>query len=371
LADVLDVRALNRALLARQGLLARSRVPALEVIERLVGMQAQVPENPYVGLWTRVTGFQADELSGLISSRAAVRAGLMRATIHLVSARDMLGLYPLVRDVMVKTFKSPFAALLAGAPVEEVVAAGVELLSERPLSRAELSGLLAPRWPDADPAALAHAVTFHAPWVQVPPRGLWKRSGQPRWAPAEQWLGASLEAAPSLDELVLRYLRAFGPATVGDMRVWSRLTGLREVFERLRPGLRVFEDERGRELFDVADGLFLDPSTPAPPRFLPEYDNMTLSHEDRSRIVGPGLAGSFPSGGTVGSLLVDGFVRASWKLTRTREAAKLTIDRFTPQPSDPGDTADEIGREAEALVEFLAPESPERRIDFAAIPYRR
>ena len=162
------------------------------MVEQLVGMQAQVPENPYVALWSRLRAFDPRSLSALIEGRSAVRAQLMRSTIHLVTARDMLAIAPLTLPVLARTFKAPWAAKLAGAPVDEVVAAGVALLAETPRTRTELASLLAPRWPAADPAALAHAVTFNSALVQVPPRGLWGGRGQATWAPAEQWLGRPL-----------------------------------------------------------------------------------------------------------------------------------------------------------------------------------
>src|SRR4051794_9788976 len=246
------------------------------MVDRLVGMQAQVPANPYLGLWSRIEGFRPEELSELIAGRSAVRAQLMRSTIHLVSARDCLALQPITAPVLARTFQSPFAPRLGGAHLDDVVAAGIELLAERPLTRAELAELLAPRWPDAAPSALAHAVTFHAALVQTTPRGLWRESGQARWALTGSWLDASLDRAAPVDAFVLRYLRAFGPATTADVRTWSGLTGLREVMDRLRPQLRTFHDQRGRELLDVPDGAFADLEAPAPPRFLPEYDNAAL-----------------------------------------------------------------------------------------------
>ena len=268
-----------------------------------------------------------------------------------------------------QVFKSPWSKGLAGADLQEVVGAGAELLAERPRTRAELSALLAPRWPDADPLALAHAVTFNAPVVQVPPRGLWAASAQATWALASTWLGAELDGGASPDALVLRYLAAFGPATVPDMRTWSRLTGLREVVERLRPQLRTFRDEKGRELFDVQDGPLPPPDTPAPPVFLPEYDNVTLSHADRSRILsdlGPGRP--FQRGDAVGSLLVDGFYRANWKITAADDVATLTIDRLKRLPDDPYDAVDEISAEGQRLLEFIAPDSAEHRVEFVPRP---
>jgi len=367
---VLGPRALNRALLARQGLLERSDTPVTAMVEQLAGMQAQVPENPYVALWSRLREFEAASLSTLIEHRQAVRAQLMRSTIHLVTARDMLAISPLTLPVLIRTFKSPWAAKLHGVDVEAVLAAGMELLAERPLTRTELAELLAPRWPQAEPAALAHAVTFHGALVQVPPRGLWGGHGQATWAPAETWLGAPLHPNPALDQLVVRYLAAFGPATVADMRTWSGLTGLKAVFERMRPELRTFRDERGRELFDVPDGPLPDPGTPAPPRLLPEYDNLFLSHADRSRVlagVGPGLP--LPRGARAfGSLLADGFFRAFWRIDETAAGATLTIDRFTRLSGDDDDLLDAIVGEARGLLAFLSPNAAAHDVRFEPRP---
>jgi hypothetical protein len=364
-AAVLTTRALNRALLERQGLLARRRRPTLEMVERLVGLQAQIPENPYVGLWSRLDGFAPAELSALVAERRAVRAPLMRSTIHLVSARDCLAVHPLTLPVLARTFRGPWQPGLDGARVDDVLAAGVELLAQAPRTRAELAALLSPRWPGAQPLALAYAVTYHAALVQVPPRGLWRESAQATWALAEDWLGRPLDESPSVDALVVRYLAAFGPATVGDIRTWAGLTGLREVVERLRPRLRAFRDERGRELLDVEDGPLPDPDTPAPPRFLPEYDNVALSHDDRSRLFAEGPAPPLPQGGrAVGTLLVDGFSRATWQLAEDDDAATLTIDGFAPRNGDPKDTADAIADEASTLLAFMAPDAAARRVAF-------
>jgi Winged helix DNA-binding domain len=315
----LSRRELNRALLARQGLLERTAGTALETIERLVGLQAQEPPNPYVALWARLEGFRPEELSELIESRGAIRAQLMRATIHLVSARDALALHPIALPVLARAFRGSWTRRAAGVDVAEVVAAGRELLSDGPLTRAELAAALAPRWPDADAGALAQAVTYHTALVQVPPRGLWKRSGAARWERTEAWLGAELDGAASVDAIVLRYLAAFGPASTADVRTWSGFTGLRAVLERLRPQLVTFSDAGGRELFDVPGAPLPDPATPAPVRFLPEYDNVLLAHADRSRmLLGLGPGQPWPSGRWIGTLLVDGFYRAYWKIEAGR-----------------------------------------------------
>ena len=366
-APTLTDRALNRALLARQGLLARSADKPWDVIERLVGMQAQEPEDPYVGLWSRLEGFEPAHLSDLIASRAAVRGQFMRATIHLLTNCDCLAIHPLTLPVLARTFRSPWTARLRGAPLDEVVAAGRALLAEAPRTRAELGALLAPRWPDAEPAALAQAVTFHLPLVQVPPRGLWGGRGRATWALVEDWLGP-LDPEPSVEDLLERYLAAFGPATAADMRTWSGMSGLRAAVDRIRPGLRTFRDERGRELLDVEDGLFADPETPAPPRFLPQYDNVVLSHADRSRVLaGLGPRVPYPRGAAVGSLLADGFFRAFWTMGEEEGAAVLTIDRFAPAPGDRPDTVDAIVAEGLRLLELLRPGVP-GRVRFAPEP---
>jgi hypothetical protein len=324
---VLSDRALNRALLARQLLLRRERKSAAETIEHLVGMQAQEPQDPYIALWSRLEGFRPEDLSTLIAERQAVRGTLMRATIHLVTARDFLRMRPVLQSVPAGTFRSSaFARNIAGVDLDELVAAGRTLLDERPRSLAELRPLLAARWPGYDPASLAAAIGFLLPAVQVPPRGLWRQSGRATLAPAEGWLGQSLADDASPDELVLRYLAAFGPATTADIRNWSRLTGLRAVIERLRPQLRTFRDERGRELFDVPDGLLPGPETPAPPRYFPEYDNLFLGHDDRSRIIPNIVPISLPAGrGKLGSVTVDGFWAGMWRMTREGGRVLLTI----------------------------------------------
>jgi hypothetical protein len=320
--EVLGRRALNRATLARQLLLRRAELPALAAVERLVGLQAQEPLDPYVGLWSRLDGFRPQELAGLLEERRAVRIAVMRGTIHLVSADDCLLLRPLVQPVLdAEIARHPqFAPALAGVDLGPVLAAARDLLAE-PHTLPALRAALAERFPRLDAAALAYACRCRLALVQVPPRGVWGRKSQVTVAAAEAWLGRPLATRPSLADVVLRYLAAFGPATVADVAAWSRLTGLRKVVESLRPGLATFRDERGRELFDLPDAPRPDPRTPAPPRFLPEYDNVLLSYADRSRFHADGALGR-PAGPAKGTVLVDGVVRAIWR----REGAVLVVE---------------------------------------------
>ena len=360
----LSRRQLNRALLARQGLLERSDDPVPALLERLVGMQAQVPANPYVALHARLRAFDPQALSGLIASRAAVRAQTLRATIHLHTAADCLALQPLTQSVLDRTFRSSFRRRMGGVDPEPVAAAGLALLEREPLTRAELVPALAPRWPAAEPEALAQAVTYRCALVQVPPRGLWRTPGAARWAPTAAFLGAEPGAGDAA-ALVLRYLAAFGPASTADLRTWCNVTGLRPVVDRLRPDLRVVRDEAGRELLDVPGGLLPDPDTPAPPRFLPEYDNLTLAHQDRSRVLaGLGPGPPFPRGTWIGTLLADGFYRANWSVAEGAGGATLTVDRFAARRDDPPGTRDAIEAEAHGVLALIAP-GAEHRVVFA------
>jgi hypothetical protein len=329
--DVLTTRQLNRATLARQLLLERSDVPVLDAVEHLVGLQAQVPLDPYTALWSRLRGFTPAALSRLLLERRVVRTTVMRATIHLVSADDCLTLRPLVQPVLnAELARHPdYAAPVRSADLPRVLAYAAAFLAEQPRNGRALRAALATAFPEDDPAALAYACRCLLALVQVPPRGVWGKSNEVTVTTAEAWLGRPLAARPSIDDVVLRYLRAFGPAGVADVSTWCRLTGLRAVVERLRPRLRTFRDGRGRELFDVSDAPRPALDTPAPTRFLPEYDNVLLSHDDRTRVVPPHRRAALGVAGGVGfgSVLHDGFVCGVWRIERPRasEAATLAV----------------------------------------------
>ena len=365
-SNVLGPRELNRATLERQMLLRRQKISALEALERLVGMQAQAPAPPYLGLWTRLEDFRPDELARLILERRAVRIALMRNSVHLVSASDCLALRPLMQPVFDRGLYSTRAnrAHLEGLDIEVLIAAGRALLEERPRTAKELGELLQGRWPDHDPASLARAIRHLVPLVQVPPRGLWRKSGPAAHTTAEGWLGRPLDSAPSLEETILRYLGAFGPATVKDVQTWSGLTRLGEVIEHIRPRLLTFRDERGKELFDLPEAPRLDPDTQAPPRFLPEFDNLILSHADRSRVIAEEYRKVIASknGMVPATFLVDGFVQGTWKTERSRDRATLEIEPFEPLARK---SRDALAEEGERLIRFTGEGAETFEIRFA------
>jgi DNA glycosylase AlkZ-like len=363
-SDVLSRRALNRATLERQLLLRRATLSPLDAVEHLIGLQAQVPLNPYTALWSRLEEFRPEALAELLEQRQVVRIAVMRATIHLVTADDCLLLRPLMQPVLdaeLARYRD-----LRGVDVDAVLAFARELVAERPRSGGELRAALAERLPRHDAADLAYACRNLLAFVQVPPRGVWGQASQVSSTTAEAWLGRPLVSRPSIDDVVLRYLGAFGPATVADVSTWSRLTGLREVLERLRPRLRTFRDERGRELFDLPDGPRPDPDTPAPVRFLPEYDNVLLSHADRSRFIARDDRTRLGSvtGPIHGSVLHDGFAFGLWRLERDAGSATLVINharRMTKR------AAAAVAAEGRRLLRFVAAEVDVRDVRFAAV----
>jgi hypothetical protein len=359
---VLSQRALNRALLSRQLLLDRVELPdeagrrraaVIAAIEHLVGLQAQAPFPPYYGLWSRLGGFRPDDLAAAITDRSAVRIAVMRGTIHVVSARDCLPLRRLIQPVLDRGLRGSFGKQLAGVDATAVAAAGRELVESEPMTFSALGQALAERWPDHPPAALAQAVRAHVPLVQVPPRAVWGRAGQSLHTSAEHWLGPAAAADPALPPTLA--------ATARDVTAWSGLTGLRAVIDELRPSLVTFRDEQGAELFDLPSAPRPGEDVPAPVRLAAEFDNLLLSHADRSRIVHLDHLKRFYRTNAIfpGSVLIDGFVAGMWRLARTKSAATLTIELFEPfrarRHRRPGQQRAQVGREAEHMLAFCAP----------------
>jgi hypothetical protein len=322
-------------------------------------MQAQVPLSPYVGLWSRREGFEPAALASLLENREAVRGSMMRATIHLMSSRDFLEIRPLIQPRLereVYANQTYGRKRLEGLDMDLVLRAGIERMTESPATAVQLREHLQPLWPDRDAPSLAHAVRCLLPTVQIPPRGVWGKGGNPTMSTAALWLGQDVNAAPSIDDLVLRYLTAFGPASVADAQAWSGLTRLGEVFDRLRPSLRTYTDEsNGRELFDLAEVELPSEDLEVPTRFLPEYDNLLLGHADRNRWLDDTLRERLVIQEvlTRGSVLHDGRVAAMWKLHRQgKKSATLEIEPLIKLTAK---ARSAMCAEAEHLLTFATP----------------
>ncbi|HEY7284656.1 MAG TPA: winged helix DNA-binding domain-containing protein [Vicinamibacterales bacterium] len=322
-APPLDVATLNRTLLARQHLLKRSRLSVLDTLSHLVGMQAQIPNSPYVGLWSRLAGFRHHQLADLITDRQAVRIALMRNTLHLVTADDCLTIRPVVQPVLSRAYRKADEVTLRA-----MIAAGRDVLESKPLTNIEIGRLLKKQFPRHDPMVLGYAIRDNLALVQIPPRGLWGQTCAATLTPVDLWLGRPLVVSSTPDELIMRYLKAFGPASVADIQAWSGLPRLKGDVERLRPRLRVHRDERGRELFDVPNGKLSRATGSAPVRFLPEYDNVLVAYADRSRIIPQQHQPRVMKQLGRAPVLVGGFVRASWRVVITGRSATLEIQAF-------------------------------------------
>ncbi|MFJ6837071.1 winged helix DNA-binding domain-containing protein [Streptomyces sp. NPDC091209] len=317
-ATVLDTRALNRAALARQLLLDRSDLPVLDAVAHLGGLQAQEPQEPFTGLWSRLRAFDPVALDGLLTGRSAVRTHLMRRTVHLVTADDALAWRARHDTMLRQRVMGTYRDELGGVDLDELAASARAVLSDgEPRSMTETARVLADRWPGPSARALGEMVIAAlVPVVQLPPRGLWRVRSGVRNTPLSHWLGREIDPPapmgtdPVGEALVRRYLAAFGPAASADLRAWCGLAGLPAAVAAVRGELVAFRDERGRELLDLPDAPRPDPGTPAPVRFLPAFDNAILGYHDRSRIIDDAHRGLSVAGARV--VLVDGRVAATW-----------------------------------------------------------
>ncbi|MFE4211662.1 winged helix DNA-binding domain-containing protein [Streptomyces sp. NPDC056844] len=352
---VLSARALNRATLARQHLLERTAAPVQEVVAHLAGLQAQEPQEPFTGLWSRQRGFTPGLLDRALTDRHVVRTHLMRRTVHLVTADDALAWRArhdaMLRGRVLATYRSE----LAGIDPDELAAAGRAVMADgRPRTMAELVQALQDRWPGPPRRALGELlVAALVPMAQLPPRGLWRTTAGVRNLPLDAWTGrglAPLPEGPDADDdpvgqqLVRRYLAAYGPASTADLRSWSGLAGLPAAVKAVRDELVTFRDERGRVLLDLPDAPRPSPDTPAPVRFLPAFDNAILGYRDRSRIVDDADLGLSVAG--LRAVLVDGRVAATWT-TRDRRLGITPLRPLSPQEREA------VEEEAHALAAFL------------------
>jgi hypothetical protein len=346
----LSVRALNRAALARQYLLERAEVSVVAAVHHLGGVQAQEPQEPFVGLWSRLRGFDPAELDRLLVEKVLVRTILMRRTVHLVTAADALAWRMRHAALLHQRVQGVYRAELAGVAVEEVAAAVEELCADgTPRTMPEIGRVLAERWPAAGFRPLGElAVAAAVPMVQIPPRGLWRQAGGALNVPLAVWLGREPDPLEAEDlvgrELVRRYLAAYGPAASADLRAWCGVAGLPAAVAAVRPELVTFTDERGRELLDLPEAPRPDPDTPAPVRFLPAFDNAILSYADRTRIVDDAHKSLSVNG--LRAVLLDGRVAALW----TVEADGIVV---TPLRRFSRADRTEVAEEGRAVAAFL------------------
>ncbi len=361
--DALTLRQLNRATLARQLLLAREPVSAVEAVERLCGLQAQEAKPPFIGLWTRVEGFRREELHEALQARKVVRATLMRATLHLMSAPDYLSLRAALTPAMTQAMKV-VGKRAEGLELDRVLPVARELFDERPRTFNELRPLLVDAFPGVYDRALGYAVRLHLPLVMVSTDDRWGYPSTAVFTPADAWLGRPISEDAAPEPLVLRYLAAFGPATAADVQTWSGLPALRPVLEGLRPKLRAFKDERGRELFDLPDAPRPDEDIPSPPRFLPEFDNLVLAHDDRTRVLDDAHRGLVVTKNlrVRATFLWDGFVRGTWEVERKKDVARL---RLLPFEALPKRALKELASEGEALLRFVEEDAAIFEVDVA------
>ncbi|WP_035849963.1 winged helix DNA-binding domain-containing protein [Kitasatospora azatica] len=349
---VLDTRALNRATLARQHLLERSDSSVSQAVAHLCGMQAQEPHEPFTGLWSRLCDFLPGQLDDELTGRKVVRTHLMRRTVHLVTADDALAWRARHDTMLRQRVLGTYRRELAGIDMDEVAAAGRSVMADqRPRTMTELVRALEDRWPGPPRRVLGELlVAALIPMAQLPPRGLWRQTAGVRNLPLSTWLARDIDPLPADgsdpvgQQLLLRYLAAYGPAASADVRAWCGLAGLPAAVKTAREELVVFRDERGRELLDLPDAPRPHPDTPAPVRFLPAFDNAILGYHDRSRIIdAPHLGLSVAGHRTV---LVDGRVTATWTVRDHR----LHISSLRPLTAPEREA---VHTEAQALTTFL------------------
>jgi hypothetical protein len=338
----LTQRELNRALLARQLLLERARLPIPRALERLGGIQDQYAPNAYIRLWSCLEGFRRDDLTRALERRSVVQATLMRETIHVVSRRDYWPFAVAIRAAQRAWFLRVWKPRPDERDLARRAAALQELLAEGPRRHDELVEIVGRGW------------GMVGPWlelVRVPPSGTWEKRRAHLFQTAEAWVGREgIEEDEARDHLVRRYLAAYGPASRKDISAWSHLPlgELAPVLERL--SLRHFRDEAGKELLDVPRAPLPDPETPAPVRFLPTWDAILLVHARRSGVLPEQYRPRIFSTRTpqsIGTFLVDGAVAGTWRYDDGRVCweAFERLDRSTTL---------EVRDEAERLAAFHA-----------------
>ncbi|WP_225826501.1 winged helix DNA-binding domain-containing protein [Streptomyces naphthomycinicus] len=366
MADVLSRRALNRATLARQLLLERAQTSVADAVERLLALQAQQPSAPFLGLWNRLAGFTADDLRTALDRREVVRATYVRATVHLLSARDYLAFRALVEPSLAAAAAAATKRIPGpDADPERLVSVARGVLGAGPLDFGAIRERMQVEFPEVNDRALGYCVRMNLPLVMVPTADRWAFPASSQVAMAESWLGTEPAANSSAEDFVRRYLAAYGPAGPADLREFGWLKTA-DVFQRLAPELREFTTEDGQVVYDLADAPRPDPDTPAPARLLPEFDSLVLAHKDRSRIVPTEYRPRLITKNlrVPASFLWDGFVAGTWSTTRRRTAVTLTL---TPFERLPAQAVRELSAEADRVLRFTDAGIAERDVVVAPV----
>ncbi len=364
-AAVLSAADLNRATLARQMLLERaSGVDVTGAVRRLAGMQAQEPKHPFVGLWTRIEDFREQDLRDALARRSVVRATAMRSTLHLLGSADYAALRTALQPPPAVALRV-LGARAAGLDPEAVLPAARRLLECEPLTFDEIRARLAQQFPDVDERALGYAVRTLLALVMVPDDGARWGFGRPvRFTLAEPWIGAPLaEREAAMQALVRRYLGAFGPASAKDVQAWSGVGAIKAVLDAMRSQLSVFTDEGGRrELFDLPDAPRPGADAQAPPRLLPEFDNLVLAWDDRARIIATEHRPLVTTKNlrVKATFLVDGVVAGVWTIAVRRRLATLTLAAFAG--SVPRRARTQLEEEAQRIVRLVEPECDDHAV---------
>jgi Winged helix DNA-binding domain len=348
----LSRRALNRATLARQMLLRREKATPVAALERIAGMQAQLARPPFIGLWSRVEGFDRKDLVRAVERKEVVRGTLMRATLHLVSRDEFVAHRPALQSMLSQAMQGVLRDRRSGLDADVVVSAARAYFDQKPATFDALRTHLAKLYPRLDVRAMGYIVRTHLPLLQIPADGAkWAYPATADFAVAESWLGKRLGSDPGPDALLLCYLAAFGPATLRDFQTWSGVAVDADVVQKLRPKLRTFRDERGRELLDVPKAPLPDETAAAPVRFLPEFDSVLLAFADRSRIIADQHRPAIATRNLLvpATFLVDGFVAGTWKLERKAKTAALVVKPFGTLPRP---VRRDLEEEGEKLLRF-------------------
>lgn len=357
---VLSAAQLNRATLARQLLLGRSELPALDAIEQLAGLQAQEPASPYIALWARVRAFRGEELDQDFRDRRVVKATAMRVTLHALSAPDFAAFWPAIADT-IGLFRQRSMSWPADAmPLDELVAHALDYATE-PRTNVQMRDFSARLARAEGDREAWRGVRLSAPFVHVPGHEPWSFGPRPTVAAGASWLGTDfLPPEAGLDHLVRRYLRAFGPASIADVGRWTRIVRGRitQALDRLGPELRTFRDESGRLLHDVLDGLLPPDDTPAPPRLLPMWDSMLLAYDDRDRVMPERHRSDVvrTNGDYLPTVLVDGRVAGVWRAVAAGGRTSIVVEPFEELPPAARVALEE---EAESLARFVEGREPE------------